>query len=104
MIRVVLHELAGADARQSALASRAAAALEEAVNDPTFKPRVGAAPYKATMFSDGEKSWPVPPARIYDCIASGRERGTAADREIDLRIVLEDLPEGVVGETTPGKL
>jgi hypothetical protein len=104
MIRVILHELAGADARQRGLAMRAAAALEEAVNDPDFERRVGSAPFKATMFSDGERSWPVPPARIYDCIKSGRERGTAADSGIDLAIVLADLPEGVVGETTPGKL
>ena len=103
-IRVTLHDFAGADARQSALAARAAAALEEAVNDPGFEPRVRAAPYKACMFSDGSRSWSVPPADVYGYIRSGAERGTAADREIDLAIVLADLPKGVVGETTPGKL
>ena len=46
----------------------------------------------------------MPAARIYRCIRSGRERGTATDGEIDLAVRLAELPEGVVGETTPGKL
>ena len=104
MIGVTLHVLEGADARQRRLAGRAAAALRQAVNDPDFEPRVRAAPYEATRFSDGGKSWPVPPAQVYDRIRSGAERGTAADGAIDLAIVLADLPKGVVGETTPGKL
>ena len=103
-IRVTLHELAGADEAQLVLARRAAAALQEAVNDPAFEGRVAAAPYKATMFSDGDKSWSVPPAYVYSIIESGAERGTAEDREIDLEVRLDDLPKGVVGETTPGKL
>ena len=103
-ILVTLHALEGADARQRSLATRSAAALQEAVNDPEFERRVGAAPYKATMFSDGDRNWAVPPSEIYAYIRSGAERGTAPDGEIDLAVRLADLPEGVVGETTPGKL
>src|SRR5687768_4301825 len=103
-IKVILHEVAGADARQLGLARRAAAALERALNHPEFAGRVAAAPYKETRFSDGARDCSIAPSEIEGIIASGAERGTEADAEIDLRIRVAPLPEGVVGETTPGTL
>ncbi len=103
-IKVTLYDVLDASPAEADLAQRAAAALAAALNHPDFAGLVAAAPYSGTWFSDGRRSWSVPPAEVYAFIASGAERGTGKDEEVDLAVRLDSMPAGVIGSTTPGVL
>ena len=105
MISVTLHELIDAGPRQTALVSQSCQLLQTALNDPNFVPMVANATYRETRFRDANgQTRSIPPAELPGFIASGAERGTPGDNEIDLKIKLARLRRGVVGSTIPGRL
>ena len=102
-IKVTLHEIRNAGPKQTEIAKRACEALQGVLNDPEFARRVAAASYRETRFADAQgNSRSVPPDEIFGYIASGAERGTAADQEIDLQVKLARMRS--VGSTIPGRL
>lgn len=102
-ISVKLHEIINAGPEQSDFATRACSALEKALNHPDFKSRVESATYKETRWWDARgNSRSIPTSEIYGYIASGLERDTPADQEIDIKVKLASISS--VGSTIPGKL
>lgn len=88
---------------QEVIARRACAALEQALNHPSFAGRVASAPYLETRFWDEDwNSFSVPPQEVYNYIASGAEMGTAGDSTIDIEVCL--MKRNDVGGTVPGEL
>ena len=103
MIKVNFRGIGNNGPKQEAIARLACAALEKALNHPSFAERVGRARYRETRFEDQDgRSFSVPPGEVYSYIASGAERDTAHDSTIDLEVWLEQ--RGDVGGTIPGTL
>lgn len=102
-ISVKLHEIKNAGPKQTDIAGRACAALETALNHPDFKRLVESATYEETRWWDAQgNSRSTPKAEIYGYVASGLERDTPADKEIDIKVKLARMSS--VGSTIPGKL
>lgn len=102
-IKVTLHEISNAGPKQTDIANRACSALETALNHRDFERRVASATYRETRFRDSQgNSRSVPPEEIYGFVASGMERGTPEDQEIDLKVKLARMRS--VGSTVPGRL
>ena len=102
-ISVKLHEITNAGPKQKDIARRACAALETALNHPDFKSRVESATYKETRWWDARgNSRSIPKEEIYGYVASGLERDTPADQEVDIKVKLARMNS--VGSTVPGKL
>jgi hypothetical protein len=103
MIKVNFRGISNNGPKQEAIARRACAALEKALNHPSFAEQVGSARYEETRFEDEDgRSFSVPPEEVYRYIASGAELGTASDSTIDIEVSLEDRND--VGGTWPGIL
>lgn len=104
-IKVTLHLLENAGPKQLVIASRACELLEQAVNDPRFVPEVLDATYLETRVSDPDGSTrSVPVKSLPEFVLQGLERGTAADAEIDLKVVLDGFRRGILGSTLTGVL
>ena len=102
-IKVTLRSLLNAGPKQTEIAHRACALAESALNDTAFRERVVSAYYKETRFEDANEDWwSVPIDALTDMILTGSERGTEADGEVDLEVVLEEFREGVIGSTALG--
>lgn len=104
-VKVMLHSLGNAGAKQIAIAGEACRLLENALNDPAFPADVLAAHYRETRFADGSGAWrSVPVSDIVDMVFDGVERGTEVDGVIDLQVDLDTFRRGILGSTTPGVL
>jgi hypothetical protein len=100
---VKLNKLESAGPKQTAIAERACALLQQALDHPTFPTKVKNAKYTATWRrAPGGASAQVDPARILEYIVTGVESGTAPDFEVDLHIKLARLRRGIVGSTPLG--
>ena len=104
-VTVTLHSILDAGPKQIAIAHRACALLEAALNDPRFPAMVAAENYRETRFADASGAWrSVAVSDIADMVFAGRERGTEADAEIDLEVRLDGFRRGILGSTLPGVL
>lgn len=104
-VRVTLQSLENAGPKQQEIASRACELLEQAVNDPRFVQEVLDATYLETRISGADGStWSVSVKTLPDFVLQGLEQGTAADAEIDLRVVLDGFRRGILGSTLTGVL
>ena len=104
-IKVTLHLLENAGPKQLGIAWRACELLEQAVNDPRFVPEVLDATYLETRVSDPDGlTRSVPVKSLPEFVLQGLERGTAADAEIDLKVVLDGFRRGILGSTLTGVL
>lgn len=104
-IKVTLKKISNHGPKQKAIAEQACLFLEKALNHPNFRQMVESEHYRETRFRDHEgRAFSVAVNEVYNYIASGSERGTSEDAEIDIEVALKDLGSGTLGATTPGKL
>lgn len=104
-VKVTLHHISNAGPKQEAIAARACVLAEDALNNPDFERRVTGSTFKETRFEDAHGTTRhIPVGDLTEMIRKGGERDTVDDAEVDLEIVLDDFPSGVLGSTSLGKL